>query len=238
MAFLDIFDEGVPEPIRARVRTMLEEIDSIYTGAMAKFGTVVPNEVTFTTLGGLMTTDQEAQTVSFVIRFGHLREEMQVGVDLVNGEWHITNLWEMRHMLNDVRPIIQNQKDCTFYTKINGTIQQFLKRVDPTDGLCVRVFEDGSTNDVTAAYALYLGESKKAVAAILGGLDYAYLYNGILQHSDTDLSLRLISDYTSGELNYILLKHVRVLGQLHHWLTPYYDVLNSLSRPKLGSLIV
>jgi hypothetical protein len=66
--------------------------------------------------------------------------------------------------------------------------------------------------------------------------DYDYLYNGVLQHSDASYSERLLADYTSGELNYILVKHVLPLGTVHKWLEPWYRLAVALTFPKLGPL--
>lgn len=246
MAFLDIIDERVPEPIRDRVRRLREEVDAINDAAMANFVTEIPKRISFSASGNssvswngdLMPPEERAQAVSFVVRYQHLRDDLKVHIGPVDGEWHIKNLWELRHMLNDVRPIIQNQKDSTYYTKVNGTIQKRLRRTDIAQGMRIQVFEGDTENEVTLDYASYLGENTKAIAAIINRMEYGYLYNGVLQHADPSYTQRLLSDYTSGELNYTLWKHVIVLGQIQYWLTPYYRVLSILNFPSLGSLIV
>lgn len=247
MGFLEVIDERVPEPIRLRVRRLREEVDAINDAAMANFAKEIPRRISFKVSGNsavswdgdLMPPEERAQAVSFVVRYQHLRDDLKVhiGPD-AGGDWHIKNLWELRHMLNDVRPIIQNQKDSTFYTHVNATIQKWLRRTDTTQGLRVQVFEGDSENEVTLAYATYVVENTQAIATILSRLEYGYLYNGVLQHSDATFSKRLLKDYTSGELNYVLWKHVIVLGQIQYWLTPYYKVLSILNFPSLGSLIV
>jgi hypothetical protein len=245
MAFLEIFDEGVPQAIRDRVKILREEVDAIYDAAMQNFVTELPNRIAYDMSGNsstswngdLMSPEERAQAISFVIRFDNLRDDIKVRMGPVGGKWHITNLWELRHMLNDVRPMIQNQKDSTFYTHVNATIQKRLRRTDKAEGMILRVLDE-SGNDVSGVYAAYLGENTKAIAAILNRLEYDYLYNGILQHADVKHSKRFLRDYTSGELNYILWKHVIVLGQIQYWLTPYYRVLRVLNNPALGSLMV
>jgi hypothetical protein len=246
MAFLEIIDDRVPKPIRDRVRVLREEVDAIYDAAMRCFVTDVPRRISFKVSGNsstnwngdLMPPEERAQAVSFIVRFEHLRDDLTVRIGPIGDEWHITNLWELRHMLNDVRPIIQNQKDCTYYTKVNATIQKRLRRTDTIEGMRLQVYEGDSENEVTLSWATYLGENTRAIAAILDRLDYGYLYNGILQHSDVTLSERFLRDYTSGEYNYVLWKHVIVLGQIQYWLTPYYRVLRILNFPALGSLVV
>jgi len=246
MAFLDIVDERVPEPIRVRVKKMREEVDKINDAAMANFKAEIPRRVSFKVSsnsdgfvdGDLMSAEERAQAVSFVVRYEHLRDDIKVHIGFVNGEWHIKNIWELRHMLNDVRPIIQSQNDSTYYANVNATIQKRLRRNDPAKGLIVQAYEGDSENEITTAFAAYLAENTKAIATIINNLEYGYLYNGILQHSDAEYSKRLVQDYTSGELNYILWKHVIVLGQIQYWLKPFYQVMSILNFPKLGSLIV
>ena len=82
-----------------------------------------------------------------------------------------------------------------------------------------------------------LAEHAKAIAEALSHLHLDYLYNGILQHSDEVFSSRFVKDYTSGELNYILWKHVHILSFIQELLAPYHKLfLNFLAFPKLGPL--
>ena len=67
-------------------------------------------------------------------------------------------------------------------------------------------------------------------------LEFDYLYNGILQHSGQEFSQRFLDDYSSGEFNYILWKHVHLLEFIRHLLYPYYRILNTFVFPKLGPL--
>ena len=90
--------------------------------------------------------------------------------------------------------------------------------------------------DVTDIYSQWLGERNKAIRRILEGLDYGYLYNGFLQHSDPDISERFFQDYVSGELNYLLWKHVLPLDTLADLLQPYHQLVRCLTFPNLGAL--
>ena len=185
-----------------------------------------------------MSPEERAQAMSFVVRFEHLPDDVKVHIGPVGTEWHVKNLWELWHTLNDFRPIIQNQSDSTFFKNVHATIQKRLRRTDPAEGLVLQVYEGTSDVEVTPDYARFLGETTKAIAAILGALEFGYLYNGVLQHSDAAYSRRFLVDYTSGEFNYILWKHVAVLGQIRYWLTHFYRILNVLNFPSPGSLQV
>jgi hypothetical protein len=247
MAFFEnMDDERIPEQVRERLRVLRAEADAICDAALQNIVTEIPRRISFKVSGvsgdrwggDLMSAEERAQAVSFVIRYEHLPNDVKVIIGPVGNEWHIKNLWELRHTLNDFRPIIQNQNDSTFYTNVNATIQKRLRRSDPAEGLLLQVFEGDSENEVTLAYAAHIAEHTRAIVAILNALEYGYLYNGILQHSDADYSKRFLRDYTSGEFNYILWKHVIVLGQIQYWLRHYHAVLKILNFPSLGSLEV
>jgi len=246
MPFLENIDPSLPAEVRTRLEQLRQEIDKILDAAMRHFATDIPNRIAFRLTGNssanwggdLMPQEERAQAISFVVRYEHLPIDVKVRLGKVDGEWHIRNLGELRHVLNDFRPIIQNQNDLTFYTNVNATVQKRLRRSDPAQGLRLQAFEGDSDKDVSAAFAQHLGESTKAIATLLGALEYDYLFNGVLQHSDPQYSTRFVRDYTTGEFNYILWKHVAVLGQIHYWLTPFYRVLRLLNFPSLGSLVV
>src|SRR5437762_3570817 len=98
MAFLDIIDERVPELIRVRVKQMREEVDAINDAAMANFVTEIPRRISFKVSGNsdgfvdgdLMSADERAQAVSFVVRFEHLRDDVKVHIGPnSDGAWHI-----------------------------------------------------------------------------------------------------------------------------------------------------
>jgi hypothetical protein len=247
MSFLEnIDDERVPVAIRERLRKLRAEVEAICEAAKISFVTEIPRRISYkmhgnsstSWAGDLMPPEERAQAISFVVRYEHLPDDVKVHIGPIGTEWHIKNLWELRHTLNDFRPIIQNQNDSTFYTNVHATIQKRLRRKDPDQGLILQVYEGSSNVDVTVDYAKFLAETTKAITAILEALEFGYLYNGILQHSDESYSKRFLNDYTSGEFNYILWKHVAVLGQVRYWLTHFYRILNVLNFPSLGSLTV
>jgi hypothetical protein len=85
-------------------------------------------------------------------------------------------------------------------------------------------------------YVLWLDQSNKAITSVLKSLDFSYLYNGILQHSGPRYSKRYVLDYTSGEFNYVLCKHVAVLKFIAHLLAPYHQLISVLTFPRMGRL--
>ena len=102
-------------------------------------------------------------------------------------------------------------------------------------GTTIRVF-DKTKNDVTRIFTRWLSERNESITFVLRPLDYKYLYNGILQHSDSTYSQRFLQDYTSEELHYVLWKHVHFLGFIREMLSSYYQLLKFLTSPRLGPL--
>jgi|ERR1043166_4500509 hypothetical protein len=91
MAFLEVFDEGVPDEIRVRVGKLRTEVDDLYTAAMSKFATAVPDRISFTMSddpgGDPMTPEERAQAMNFAMRFDRLRGDMDchIGLSRVSG---------------------------------------------------------------------------------------------------------------------------------------------------------
>jgi hypothetical protein len=81
-----------------------------------------------------------------------------------------------------------------------------------------------------------MDQSHKALGTVLRSLDFGFLYNGFLQHSDPQYTDRFLDEYVSGELNYTLMKHVAALGFIKDRLLPYYFMAGALVFPRLGHL--
>ena len=183
----------------------------------------------------VLTDDERAQSISFVTRFNYLPTDYTVTITERNGWYVIEDMAFLRYVLNEFRPLIQNERDSVYYQKIHSVWYGMLILDDESRGTTIRVFDRSKTN-VTATYIQWLSERNKAISFVLRPLDYAYLYNGILQHSDHAYSNRFIQDYTSGELNYILWKHAHLLGFIQEMLRPYYILIRFLTSPSPGPL--
>jgi len=232
---VQIFDPGTPAVIQDRFRVIRSEADAIYDAALLHFTTNVSLDPEVRVTGDItgITLDERAQALGFVVRYKHFRDE-DMSVRFAN-DWSIENLWELRQILNDLRPIIQNQSDSTYYTKVNKTIQRRIRQ-QCLDGVRYRMYDRNSGDDVSDEYATFLGETAKAIATVLARLECDYLFNGVLQHTEPRHSARLLADYASGEFNYILWKHTLVVTYIQERLGAYYHVLKELNFPPLGSL--
>src|SRR5437588_1365311 len=105
----------VPQRIQGRLEQLHRAVEAIMAKAKSEFKTEIPRRVAFSmtsasTSGDLLTEYERALSVSFVTRYDHLPDDLTVHLVEHNGQWQINNFWELRHVLNDFRPIIQNQE--------------------------------------------------------------------------------------------------------------------------------
>ena len=232
---------AVPERIAKRFEAITADVQKAIDEANRKIVTTIPQKIAFSYESAVLDRDilseyERAQSVSFVTRFDHFPDDLHTRIVVDDqSNWWIANLWDLRQALNDFRSVIQNQSDSIYYQNIHGTWVQALRQMDKSKGTVVRVL-DVQQRDVTSVYVKWLGERNQAIRHLLAAFDYGYLYNGFLQHSDPKFSKRLMQDYTSGEINYLLWKHVRPLGELKRLLRPYYMLMRSLTFPNLGPL--
>jgi hypothetical protein len=232
-------DIRLPERIKTRLMTLQREIDHIIHGADRLLTTELPDPVQFQFMNSaprdVLTDYERAQAVSFVTRFDHLPDECRVTAIENDGRYDIENIDYLRHALNEFRPIIQNGSDSVYYQKIHNVCYGMLKLEDSKKGTTIRVFDTTGAN-VTGICVMWLSEANKAIKYVLKQLDYGYLYNGILQHSDPSYSSRFMKDYTSGELNYIMWKHAHVLDFIKEMLKRYCFLIRPLTSPRPGPL--
>lgn len=229
---------NLPERIQKRLETLQREIDHIISGAKDRLKTELPNPIQLQFLNlapcDVLTEYERAQSISFLTRFDHLLD-YTIKIVEHHGANFIANMDFLRHALNEFRPLIQNERDSVYYKKIHAVWYAMLTLDDPEKGTTIRVFDEFQ-KDVTSIFTRRLCERNKAISYVLRLLDYKYLYNGILQHSDGDYSQRFLQDYTSGELHYVLWKHVHCLRFIREMLASYYQLLKFLTSPRLGPL--
>lgn len=229
----------LPKRIKDRIERLKIEVNEIIDGAYSILKTALPSPIQFEFVHSaprdILMDNERAQSVSFVTRYDHLPGECRLSAIEDKERWDIENIDFLRHALNEFRPLIQNQGDSVYYTKIHKVWCGMLKLEDSTKGMTIRAFDKGRVN-VTGTCICWLDEAKAAITFVLGRLDYGYLYNGILQHSDEKYSATFIKDYTSGELNYIMWKHALILDFIKDMLGRYYFIITNVSHLRPGPL--
>lgn len=241
MAPTELKEEDTPQPLREKLAAFNEEIHALITKAESFLTTelIQPVQLSFSgkVFGRDIITDYErAQQISFVSRFDHLPDECPVYLQKVGDAFYISNISEIRHTLNEYRPIIINENDPVYYQKLHNFCATKLKNKEgEVNKLCLRAksFPD---IEATVTFLQWIGDRNKAMRWLLEQLEFDYIYNGILQHHDDRFSKRFMAEYTSGELNFIFWKHAHILGFLKELIRPYYQVVHYLTFPKLGPL--
>ncbi len=183
----------------------------------------------------ILTKAERAQHVCFITRYEHLPELDTLDIFEKNGKYFVRNIPFIRHVLNEYRSIISNEKDSIYYNKIHKFCHLCLSNRDPKKGLSIAVYDE-KKKDVTNEFNKMLGEKNKSIRAVLNKGDFKYLYNGILQHSDYKYTERFWEEYYSGKLNYVFLMHAILLNYIKKCLYWHYTVLHQLTFPKLGPL--
>jgi hypothetical protein len=228
----------VPDKIIDRLKAIQQDANLTYQKACSVQVTKLSKaafQFTHSAPSDILTDDERAQSVCFITKYENLPEVEGVQIEKSGENFHVANIAFFRHILNEFRPIIQNQRDSIHYMNIHKLIREKLLLDDPHEGLVLAVIDE-LDNDISPTFLKYLNERAKTIRIIIDGLDFDYIYNGILQHSDHTYTDRFLKDYNSGELNYIFLQHAFLLNAIKQELYWHYKILNFLTFPKLGPL--
>ena len=183
----------------------------------------------------VLTPLERAISMVFMYRYDHLPEPNNFVVGEYRGRHYINEIDDIRAALNEYRTIFFNKTDSLYYGKISNSYRKKLINRDPAKGLSISAINK-EKKDVTLEYVSYLDSTKKAIRYIIYASDFDYIFNGVLQHSDVKYSKKLIEDYTSGSLNYILLKNLALAKYVKLLFKEYFRVIGGLNFPRMGGL--
>ena len=153
----------------------------------------------------------------------------------VDGKFFFGNVDEARYVLNEFRSIVQNKKDSIYYRRIHRFCRDKILNNDHSKDLSI-IVNHKDHGDITSNFLSFLDQRAKAIGIIIKKCEFDYIYNGILQHSDQRFTKRFWSEYSSGELNYIFLKHAIILGNIKDMMYWHYYLFSVLTFPKIGPL--
>lgn len=237
----------VPEPsdpkvkkILARIKTVDAEVRKVLDAVNAELNTKYPDVFQFSFAGvsrngKLITDDERAQAISFVSRFEHLPILDELTIRYLRPDYYaFTEYHTLRLLLNEYRSILYNRGDSVYYNRIHSYCYTKMKNRDKKKELVVTVLS--KEKDVTEHFMAILGERNAGVKRIIEMSDFDYLYNGVLQHSDNRFTSRFLEEYTSGELNWVMLKNSYLCEHAKELLGWHYKIVNALTYPKLGTL--
>lgn len=235
---MDVQESKAPAHIQAKFDTVNRQIEAILEKGNRELTTELDGQIQLkyeiSAPNVALTDFERAQSVCFVTKFESLPPSSAVNIVERKGAFYPSNIGYIRHVLNEYRPIVQNQDDSVHFQKIHSWCHLKLG-ADPKKGLSITVKHE-SGKDVTAEFKASLGERNRAIRKIIGECEFDYIYNGILQHSDHRFTTRFWEEYVSGELNYVFIKHATILEEIKDLLSWHYRLLNVLTFPKLGPL--
>jgi hypothetical protein len=227
------------QEIEQRIQRLNEEVQQLVDKADADITEVIKGKISFQyeirAPRDVLTRYERAQSLCFVTKYDSLPEPEPVDIREYKGQFYPNNIDAFRHLLNEYRPVIQNKKDSTHFSKIHALCRQKLENEDPSVDLSITVqLED--REDITKLFLTLLDQRNKAINILAGSCEFGYIYNGILQHSDHKYTRRYIAEYASGELHYVFLKHAMVCSHVKQGLSWHYYLLKVLSRVSMGPL--
>jgi len=228
------------EKVRAKIKEFRGKSEEVVDGARNKLKINIEGRYSIRLRNsakgqGILSEDEKAQIEHFIIKYQQLPEASNIDLVESNGKFHIENLDFFKQIINSYRPIIWNQRDDVYYTKIFNYCSRKLALTDSTIGTTLTVLKN--EEDITELYIEFLKNRRDAIKYILEKSEFNYIYNGVLQHSDKIFSERLKNEYYSGDLNYILVQHAFLLGPVKQLLKPFY-ICGGMLYPdlKLGHL--
>jgi len=231
--------DDFPEIIKERLLKTYKETNEIIEEALALQKTKIRGKISFkyehSAQGDVLTPSERAQSVCFITRYEHLPILNKLNIIEKDGNYFIANIGFIRHILNEYRSIIVNEKDSVYFSKIHTFCHLKLSNRDPSKGLSISV-DHKEKGDITDMFLQILGEKNKAIKLIIDRCEYDYIYNGILQHSDHKYTKRFLIEYNSGRINHSFIKHSFLLGLVKELLYWHYRLLNSLTFPKMGPI--
>ncbi len=229
----------IPEPLQGKFEKLQAGIGQIVESAEKIRKTKISGQISFKYEASIprdiLTEPERAQSICFITRYESLPVVEHVSIAEYEGKYYLNNMDFIRHVLNEYRALIQNQKDSVYYKKIHRLCREKLVNRDKTVDLVITI-NHKTNGDITTEFTAYLDEQCKSINAILNGCDYGYIYNGILQHSDHKFTKRFLEEYTNGAINYTFIKHAQLLGYIKKRLYWHYKLLNAITFPKLGPL--
>jgi len=235
---MDIQKKKIPEHIQAKLDALNASIEKITKKGHAEVTTTIKGKISLqykiSAPRDILTDFERAQSVCFVIKYESLPVVDSVDIVEHKGKHYPNNIDYIRHVLNEYRPIVQNEDDSVYYQKIHAFCHLKLG-ADPKRDLSITV-EHENGDDVTSDFKLNLGQRIRAIRKMIKECEFDYIYNGILQHSDHHYTQRFWKEYASGELNYVFIKHAKILEEIKDLLLWHYRVFNFLTFPKMGPL--
>lgn len=230
----------IPAPILKNLEACGSEADLILQEARNLITDFDPSTVSLqissVTCLPLMTFEEQSQSLAFIVRYEHLPELNSFEASAhPNGNHYLKEIDQIRAALNEYRTIFFNQDDGISYGRIANLYQKAFRTDLPKATMRIRAL-NSSNEDVSPQYLEHLNSRRKAIRHAVEKSDFSFIFNGVLQHSDSRHAFRMVKAYTDGTLAYLLLKNLFIAQELKVFLSEHYRVINALNFPKMGPL--
>jgi len=193
-------------------------------------------QVTSTAPLPLMTCEERAQSLAFVVRYEHLPELHNITPDPhPSGHYYLKEIDQIRAALNEYRTIFYNERDGICYATITKLYERAFNPKHPNASMRIEALTPEG-QDLSADYLKHLKSRKRAIQHAIKRSDFDYIFNGVLQHTDGQYAMQMVKQYTDGSLAYLLLKNFLIAQGLKDLLSEHYKVINVLNFPKMGPL--
>jgi hypothetical protein len=232
----------IPGSLLKRFDQLNRELEDVLTGAEAIVKNPFSERVSFHVINSApqdFVTDSERSALhSFILKCKSVPDFDHPQLLWTGKDFQLGNIDLAKHVITDWRPIIFNQTDAIYFTRIHNLIAHMMSQTDHSKGTKITVYAE-KEKDVTSELLTFLGQCRDSVQYVIGKSDLDYLYNGVLQHSDVRFHERYTKEVHSGELNYVFLKNAKFMNWVKRSLTPYSWVAGSFwlpGHPKVGAL--
>lgn len=238
--------EDVIARTKARVETINHEVNQIVEKSSKDYKPIDLDGVSFQVMGcaprrTVFLPEDEAIFNSFLRKLKSVPGLKNPILVLENDVVKIGNIENTKSLVSELRPVFFNQGDSIYFTKVHNKICQLLSGTYDGGQVKLTVHRRTATGDVdiTKDFIAELNARKRIVLRSIEASDLDYLYNGVLQHSDSRFHEQHQREYLSGELNYTILKNAQLLAGLHECIDLYRPCLEMLwydGFPTQGSL--
>lgn len=189
----------------------------------------------------LFTTDEQSKWFVFIMRYDMLSELVNSlpnpKITDRSGKLMIDNLYLFKSALNDMRTMIFNNDDSIFFNKIHKIIMRWLNNKDHSTGQQI-IVTDETGLDITNHFIDVLNSYHKILNKLIKKSDLAFLYNAVLQHTDSIDSQRFINEYSNGNIQYTIIKCYQLCPVFINLLRYHRLIISMLMHIEMGELPV
>lgn len=187
----------------------------------------------------LFTTDEQSKWFVFIMRYDMLSDMVDAipnpKITDVSGKLMIDNLYLFKSALNDMRTMIFNNDDSIYFNRIHKIIMRWLNNKDHSTGHQIIVTDENGVN-ITDHFIEVLNSYHKILNKLIKNSDLSFLYNAVLQHTDSVDSKRFIDEYGNGMIQYTIIKCYQLCPVFINMLRYHRLIISNLMHIEMGEI--